>query len=318
MFITSTMDWKENFIFKRKLHQEASEKLKQLPLCNRPNPVFVTEWVDDGRQIVGIGCALRTLLTVRIEPIIKPGLFVTTKDWKLLNTVLFAKGSDYKLKRFPFPLMFAANDFRVDEVMLDPSVAVKSELVKIETGTFSNARKILTVFTKDENSYRYVSVPHYWDATKQVLFELAILRQEINRGKNISNDYSLPRVTHRWFDDRLRIFKIAPPNIPIITFNLETVSSDRDRNPTGEDCDDVIFSAAVYHSHENILYSQVYLPIRGRDEESLLNEIKTMDKYPEYKNHKHLLQVFTCERDLLINLMKLLSPDANSTVLSKS
>ncbi|CAI6367412.1 unnamed protein product [Macrosiphum euphorbiae] len=112
-------------------------------------------------------------------------------------------------------------------------------------------------FLKNHRSpdfYKFAAVTHYWDANRQIVFETICIRKSVN-------DYRVPDVTRRWLDAKLRVYNYPVPEIPIIVFDIETVSADAYRVPTGEHPDDVLFSVSVHHLIEKCLYTLVYLPL---------------------------------------------------------
>lgn len=311
----------ETYALKRQLIEEAKRALSTLPLENNDthgfvsrsipeNIVFVYEWTDDGR-IIGIGCN-RSGVACRLEPKIQPGLFVVSADIEVLREIC-------TLEKYPiivFDVTYDSNNFAVYDLFHNYDLARPCQLVKIITQTTSEVNKLYFKFKKNEFSYKYVCISQYWDITKQIMFELLVKRMAQERQANPSCDlnYNIPNSTMQWFDENLNIYPdISIPTLPLITFDIETVSSDPHRVPDGSDVDDILFTTSVHHVHKKILYTLIYLPLMNRSCDELKQYIK-LDGYeiiPEKtdadKEYENSLEIFSNEIDLLKRTMDLLT-----------
>lgn len=290
----------DRFALDRQVRNEARERLGALADCkNLQEPLFVTEWFDDGTNIVGVGCTRhRGGETAKLTLDVKPGLFLVSGDVQVLRTVAALLGFPNVIEYTG--IRYEANNFNLYDIMCDPQRASDAQLVKIETPTFLEAVILYHRLKRDPKAYRYASVTHYWDATKQVLFELIVRRH------HQSHDYAVPKLTYRWFNSALQVVRLPEPKLPVITFDIETVSTDPDRVPTGEDVNDVLFTASVHHVDKHTVYTLVYLPVVNRTPQSLKEEMLRLDSYPDYGTETNVLEVFTSEVDLLRRTMDLL------------
>lgn len=276
---TSDDSWNDNatdqFALKRSLQAEARERLMTLPEASeRPDPtsgdapmVFVTEWLHDADgALVGVGCD-RTLRTVRMTVrSVRPGVFVVSNNPLTLRATCSIHG--YEITVYE-NLQFRCNNFQLHDLFVDPDLLTRSAmLVKITTNTFDEADRMHRVLRNDSRTYRYACVTHYWDANKQILFETMVRRNAS------ATSLEVPVIIHRWFDAYLRNYDCPAPRLPIITFDIETVSTDPQRVPTGEDANDILFTVSVHHTVESDnddelsgqLYTLVYLPIHRHPE----------------------------------------------------
>lgn len=324
---------RETFALKRQLIAEAKRALPTLPLENDDglvidtydfvsrsapkNVVFVYEWTDDETnhdgRIVGIGCN-RDGVACRLEPKIQPGLFVVSADIEVLREIC-------NLEKYPiivFDVTYAANNFAVYDLFRNYDMARPCHLVKILTQTTSEVNRLYFKFKKNQVSYKYVCISQYWDITKQIMFELLIKRmvQERQANPSCALNYTIPDSTMQWFDEDLNIYSDIPtPTLPLITFDIETVSSDPHRVPDGSDVDDVLFTTSIHHVHTNTLYTLIYLPLMNKSHDELKQYVKLdgYDMIPEKtdadKECENPLEVYSNEVDLLRRTMDLLTVD---------
>lgn len=235
---------REYFALKRQLIYEANQKLCTLPLEQSGDAIkrydnrgltFVFEWCDDGEIIFGYGCNSLGV-ACRIIPKIEPGLFVVSSDISILQEAAALLGYPIQV----YDITYNTNNFAVHDLFEDYSVARPANLVKICTNTVTEAFRLYNKFKSNETSYKYVVVAQYFDVTKQIMFELLIRKvhaqivQNHLKNLNVEIDYTIPESVMCWFDENLNVYKnFPPPKIPLITFDIETVSDDPHRLPTG-------------------------------------------------------------------------------------
>jgi DNA polymerase elongation subunit (family B) len=322
--------------------------------------VYVVEWYDDDTSIIGYGCNTDGI-ACRLQPKINPGLFVASGNCKVLQE--YCKLHGYKM--IQFNITYRSNNFSLHDLFQRPDMNKPCHLVKIETSSVTQANMLYNELKRNEMSYKYACVPHYWDVTKQILFELIVKQNtqrlkkrltrlqkkhesllgkaknyeerqrliiEFQRNKqliheNCSVKYCGPKTSGVWFDDDLNSFNdIVKPSIPIITFDIETVSSDPHRVPDGSHPDDILFTVSIHHMHTNILYTLIYLPLKDKSCEEYKDLIKSKDGYmilPDkrasssttttttennnnFTNCTNVLEVYHTEIDLLKRSMNLL------------
>lgn len=189
----------DRFHLDRQVRDETRARTKTLVDCkNTREPLFVTDWFDDSVNIVGVGCRTGRFggATAKLTLDVKPGLFLVSGDVQVLRTVAallgFANVIVYE------DIKYEANNFNVYDILCDPKTAEDATLVKIETPDFQKAVQLYHRLKRDPKAYRYASVTQYWDATKQVLFEMVVRRHRQ------CGDYAVPKITNRWFDSRYR------------------------------------------------------------------------------------------------------------------
>lgn len=284
------------------------------------NLVYVYEWTDDNASIYGFGCDYNGNAAL-LKPYIKPGLFVLSGDVDLLKAVSSLYGF-HEIEVYE-KFQYRSNNFALWDILIDRSVQKAGILVKIVTPTVADSVKIFRIFRNNSTScYKFASVPLYWDVTKQMLFELLV------RSKCHERDFSrqcpldanqteydplsgvycpLPNPVMCWLDDNLnQHVDIDKPNLPLISFDIETVSSDPNRVPDGTEIDDILFTVSIHHTHTNKLYTLAYIPIRSLSQSELRMLIRK-DGYPEYRDCENVLEIFNNELDLLKRTMQLLT-----------
>lgn len=312
------MNSREFYIFRNDLKNYARSKLcpKYIKNVGNKGAAYIIHWDTDGTNIIGVGCTEskdNKLVKCLMKLNLKPGLFVVTQNVELLKKTLsvyneyFVHETDMK---------FNANTFKLSDLIFNYDVNnTQATLVKIETSTFQKTCELFNRFKYDQKAYVYASVCEYWDPTKFVIFEYML--KKYNKDKV----YCAPKVIFRWFTSNLDPLEpndelLKNPSIPIITFDIETVSSEIQRIPTGEDINDILFSASIHHNHTSTLYTLVYIPVNtiksGKFYKSNGDDIKNyllqLDEYPKYEDILfHEIKVFTNEVDLLIATLDLIN-----------
>lgn len=234
--------------------------------------VFVFEWCHDLNYIYGYGCNNNGTARL-LKANVRPGLFVVSNEPDTLREVCKLYDGDASLRVYN-QIQFKSNNFAVWDLFGSLGAAKYARplcLIKIETLSIASAMKLYYKFKNDNQAYKYVNVSHYYDATKQMVFELMVRRHKYANEKNCTYneiiDYQNINCTMVWLDSNLHEYsQYERPVLPIITFDIETVSSDPHRVPTGDEADDVLFTVSVHHANTNTLYTLIYLPLSSADD----------------------------------------------------
>ena len=251
---------KEYFALKRELLTESNINICDTLKFENDHTkyIFVYEWINNDKNILGYGCDINgNAKCLQIH--CKPALFVVTQDYRCLIEICALYG--YRTQIFK-DITYECNNFAVFDLFYDYDISHKPcYLARIETDTIANTHQLYSKFKYNEMSYKFVSVPQYWDCTKQILFELLVKNHIKCKKANISYDYSkIHDTTMQWFNINLDVnVQLAKPKIPLITFDIETISSDPHRVPKGDHCDDILFTVSIHHTYTNILYTLIYL-----------------------------------------------------------
>lgn len=278
-----------SFDITQAMERDRQLKYREVPICTT-GLVFVIEWLHEDDYLFGFGCDSNGNI-VKLKLDIEPGLYVACADLDLLTARVYMEGFSIVDTR----IHIQSNNFSVYDVLLDESIAQHARLIKIQTKTFRNAIALYRSFVQDKRAYRYAAVTHYWDVTKQIITE-----QKVLFGKPMNSTFC-------WFDSKLNIHDLPSPTIPTITFDIETVSTDPNRVPYGDEPDDEFFSISIHHMHTSTIYTLVFLPIdRSRINFDLKAEMLRLDDYPSYAGAQNILEIYTCERHLLERSMQLL------------
>lgn len=208
-------NWRNNLMKDYKLAIEA-----KLPIENDDNKVFVYKWMDNNIRVIGYGCNEKGEPCC-LEPNIRPGIFGVSSNLMVLQEICEL----YDCRLIVFNVLYESNNFSVHELFTNYSLSRKCHLVKIETETFERAIQIHKYFKYNTNAYKYICVSLYWDPTKLIMFEL-ILLNNINIKSLDDFNYTTPNTINCWFDKNLKRYNLPEPKIPIITFDIETVSTD--------------------------------------------------------------------------------------------
>lgn len=292
--------------------------------------VFVTDWFEDNNNIIGIGCDFNEQ-TCALQLRIPPGLFVLTRNLPVLRAICTILG--YTQLEVYDNLTYVGNNFALYEVLNNQNgiTQSKSFLVKIVTNSYFDVTNLFRRFKTDYKIYNVAAVTMTYDVSTQVLFELVVRHRSkcinlqklgiyVDKQGYELDEFEIPQITYMWFDEYLNYLepdhKFTPPAplLEEITFDIETVSTDPNRVPTGEDVDDVLFTTAIHHVNKNIIYILVYIPI-DRDPSDLKKEMLSLDEYPyfiyENRIQSKVIKVFNNEKKLLIETLKYLRPDSD-------
>lgn len=285
--------------------------------------VFVYEWCDDDKSnIFGYGCNLQgdaCLLPV----VLTPRLFVVSPNPLLLKEIMAIQNYNISM----YPIYYTSNNFNVFDLFLRPELATrKCQLCAIEFPTIAQLNVTYCLLRNNDWAYKYAVVTQYYDVTKQIMFELLLRQYEAN------GTITIPQTTMQWFDYRLNVYnsvEYPAPVLPLITFDIETVSDDPHRVPTGDDVYDILYSVSIHHGHTNILYTLIYLPVNGSGSvtnQNLRTPFEKMysseqlrqlvmddgydvvpDKKVDATQCQNVVECFVSEQDLLQRTMDLLT-----------
>lgn len=293
-----------HFTLKRALVLESKEKLKRDyelygARGEEDDCVCVHEWLDDDESIIGRGCYEDFRFRL-IKPRIEPGLFVVSKDVGVLQ--VYAELNRWSLLVYP-EFKYTCNNFVVGERLYDASVSGELVLCKIVTKRFKDAIDIHTNLKYNVQAYKYVNITHYYDATKQVMFELMVLNR---------TPYVPQQNVEVWFDRDLKRHTekvdVTMEDLPTIAADFETVARDKVRLPMGSARDDILYTAAFLHTEKlegetkRTMYSLALVPASNTPKRELKQKLlddgylNLRDESFEYTQTEEHLLVFKEER----------------------
>lgn len=180
------------FCIQRTLEKESLEKISYNTQESN-SYVFVYEWLNNTKGLLGFGCD-KNGTACHLNVNVQPGLFVLTNELRenVLANVCALRG--YPTVHVYRQWQYHCNNYRITEWIRHPGMdSVPCYLAKIDTHSVEDANHLHRILSKEDRSYHYACIPYFWDAGKQVAFELLV------RGYP-ENGYTTPRVTMRWFD----------------------------------------------------------------------------------------------------------------------
>lgn len=263
--------------------------LKELPRINSDEYLFVVSWHSDGEYIYGRGCKADGSVAV-IKLNIVPGLYGASSDPVMLQYAL----ASHRIKKTKIKVR--CNNFTPMDIFsgLEPTDAT---LVKVCTPKYKDAEALRYYTEKNGTMRPILAVTNYYSPQLQVYFELFV------ENYNKTGKYEHVRTTYRWFNADLKIDLTRPqPKIPMICFDIETVSSLATRVPTGEDKDDVLFSVSIHYAETDEMFCLVYVPIKKSSRE-IGEIIQKLDNYSGFK-----LRIFNSEKSLVKVALEMLYP----------
>lgn len=280
------------FSYKRQIEDETRLELKKVQSSNTTNELFVYEWLDDGDDLVAHGSDNKGNACF-MKLAIAPGLFVVSNRLHILEEYCRLYG--YQLVSYPCH-SYNCNNFNVCDLFNNYNIGDKVQLFKITTETFSETLRVHSFL---KAYHKFVNIPIYYDAHKQVMYEM-IVRSVPGSG--------VPDTVRVWLtsdlDTRDRT-KLPPP--PLIFWDIESVCRDNLKVPMGGASDDILHTASIYHSHISKLWTLIHVPLSNVTASEIKDMIIRDGYFKSYGQTEDCLEVFTNEKDMLIRTMELLT-----------
>ncbi|KAJ8670184.1 hypothetical protein QAD02_001443 [Eretmocerus hayati] len=278
----------------------------------RSERVYVYEWSHTETAIVGIGPDVNGVASY-LETSASPGVYAIASNMDVLALFCSVHKEILSCNKITInseDVMMNTVNFRPSDIMYSDSATRPGNLVKLETRNFEDALAVHRLISYNERAYKFVSVPPYWDATKFVSFECMIVNETWSPEEIAT--------TFRWMTEDLKISSLNEErqfwfDIPVISYDIETVSDLKNRVPTGIATNDNLFTVSVTHWHAKQQFSVVYLPIVGSSSsldcavETLMNHMRSR-KLKHISDDNHFLLVFFDEKEALETVFELLSP----------
>lgn len=324
-----TNDWQYTRIVVNHLNAETRTKIsRHLALSPSSSSslnggrVFVHEWVEtEDRQIVGIGGDLQNNFVI-LQPDIEIGMFALVSDFDVLLAHLISpkiKKLVTKVQSF-HKFKYRCNNFSVLDLMQNYQDLVNTDLclVKICTKKFNDCIYVYNYFKYNPVAYKFINVPMFWTPTWMIMWERFL---RFNAKNETISDYTLPSITDRWMDSNLDCWNGKAPTPNVLSFDIETVSDDPTRVPTGEARNDILMSVSIYDRQKKKCWCLVYLPLSNCQPEEIKSKILNEDTswstdYTDFNSPQVEIECFTTELDLLKRTMDLLTPTKFHYLLS--
>lgn len=275
-------------VITRQLKEETNKALLKYPKCH--DYLFVISWHTDGGNIYGRGCLSDGTVNI-LQLNTTPGLFGVSSDIETLRMLFPSrKIIDTKIK-------FTSNNYTPMNLFSKHNPC-DGTLVKICCQNFIEVNRLKYEIQKNTTLRTCILIPIYYDPHLQVFMELFWINYKRTQ------EYQHIKSSYIWINPNLDIMQKGEPKIPMISFDIETVSSQQSRVPTGEDKDDILFSVAIHYADTDTMKSYVYIPI---NESSRSIRQKLLDN-GEYDD-SFKLKVFNSERKMLECVLYDLSND---------
>lgn len=268
--------------------QQYNQKKQFLPLT-KTKELAIVEWSNDKSFILGYGidddCNFH-----RIDIPTQFGLFVGIKKAHYIS--IFSRHPNIKGIEYIKTDIFANDTTPLDEIF-NQNETNKMILVKLCTYSFPDSKKLYNEFNSSNFQF-YCTLPVSWNLELFMLLERIYIEHKEIKACHFNNNI-LYYDKFSYVNNKL----IQKPHhvdfIPIISFDVETVSPLKERVPTGELFSDVCFSIAFTmeltpNNVEHLIL--VNLPAIDSNNVSFENTI-----------------IFNNERDMLIKAFEILSFD---------
>lgn len=265
---------------------------------------FIHEWLTYDDCLFGIGVDIENNLCY-IEPDIKFGLYVMVnnrKDLQILKNLKYVTG----FTKIPSINLSSVNFTIVD--LIEKSCNTDSVLYKLFTNSFNDSMELFYLFTNNFVLGKFFIPTCVWNLDLFILFEKFV------KTKTWHENYCY----YIWLNNELETLTELKniPEIITLAFDVETVSPDKSRIPTGELYSDYISSASVsiYDNGHLIQHSLVHIPLPV--DVDIEQELKQNDPLKINENvDEHHFYYFHSEYELLRKLFKLFEMGNKSYVL---
>ena len=262
--------------------------------------VYIHEWLTIGKKLYGIGIDENNVQGY-IEPAIKFGLIVTARNNKYIKIL-----ENFALCKTIKKIENVANIKIIGHTIMNTIennfTTNNWKFYKIYTETFANAMELFYLLTNNNVLVNYIKPPCLWNLDVFILLE---------RYKNFGSWTETNNFCYYvWMNENLEILeRKKPTHFEIMSFDVETVSPDPTRIPTGNLYSDYIVSASISIQNEQQQsiqqHSLIYAPID--DSGNLETQLETID--PLKKTHEnvneHKFYYFKTEQSLLQKLFSI-------------
>lgn len=308
---TTDVIFKNTNIKKNILNYEFNYKMRRsVVLWDDEAYIYVFDWITEESSnekdgvdrdiLIAVGCD-RNYNFRKIKLSLKPSLFVCTSQLEVLKTVCLNKFAFEQkfINIINTEIILSCNDYTVLDTLnvTDTTHLGQSTLIKMEVNTIKDLKYLFNFLKNNNQFYKFASTTFYWNVAKQIQFELYCKYRKFHN------------IIHFWVNKNLDINENLPLdihlNLPMITFDIETVSDDANRFPTGEDENDILFTVSIHYVHIQTLFTLIYLPCECINKKNILEKNYYEHKYPFVQTHH--TEIFTTEKELLIATMERLT-----------
>lgn len=280
------MSKQNSFISRQLLNDEYTRnRINSIP-DNTTGSLFVTEWLSYERYLYAVGLTHDESKYRKMKMNINPSLYVWSKqecDLRILmnHRLVVEVGS---IKKVNTPKFHTTADTVIENLCKQLSVDPKWSMYQISTKTFSAATNLYFYIKQNKSILSYIKIPGRWSLEIFLICEFMVKYgcwpSKSFLGEIYNQDLAWIS-TSKEFQPKL------------LSIDIETVSPDNYRVPTGEKKSDIIFSVSmtkVLDSNNSIQYTFIHLPHKDYKTEYVTSAIGASER---------VLKCFHTEVDLL-------------------
>ncbi|UVX94862.1 DNA polymerase [Callinectes sapidus nudivirus] len=264
--------------------------LSSLPTTT--NPIYVLDWQTENASYFAIGID-ESYQYAKLEiKNLESGLFVWALEEKILKHMLVNLNIG-KIESFEHVGNYCNNNVTVFDSLADPHRYENNwKLFKIKTENFIASKNLYNQISNNQNMSHYIATLGQWNISTFLMMEMHVRKKKFIYCVHINKNLEY---VPAWCD---------MGKLPIVVFDIETVSNHDHRLPMGNYIADHIMSVTVIKNTE--LITLCNLPVDNSIEidkaQKLVDEVD-WSKYYYVKSRKCL--IFNNERDLLHELFSI-------------
>ncbi len=260
-------------------------------------PVYAVDWYTENGDFYAIGLDRRGQLVKLKMKDVRPALYVWVVDFDIAKNILVnVLPENSELEKVNSTGSFHNNYVTVFDSITSPHRYGKNwMLCKVQTKTFEETKKLYHVLCGSSSLLYHVSVLGQWNLSTFLTVEMNVRKGDFVYCVGIDQNFR-------------QVADIPKPSLPVVVFDIETVSNYDQRVPMGNFVADHIMSVTVVI--DDTLHTIFNVPVEDEEEEEILKVktyLKLVDSSDYYKVKHRFAHVVTDEVSLLTKMFEILN-----------
>ncbi|UOT91766.1 DNA polymerase [Aratus pisonii nudivirus] len=254
--------------------------------------LFVLDWYINKNEVYAIGLDEQNYLKKMKIKDIQMGLYVWVLDEKKLKSLL-VNLVHYSIEIVKLNNVYLNNGVTVFDSFVNKKRYEKNwMLYKIVTPTYGDSKHLYNIISNNVTLAYHIAVLSQWNVSMFLMMEMHVK----------SNNYIYCISLNNRFEYSNMVNQIN--SLPLVVYDIETVSNLDFRLPMGNFMADYIMSVTIII--DDVLYTLFNIPVTGQEDlvkaENMIKNVDT-SKYYKIKNRK--VYIFNNEIDLLNKMLDL-------------
>uniref|UniRef100_A0AAU8GBU8 DNA polymerase n=1 Tax=Faxonius propinquus nudivirus TaxID=3139431 RepID=A0AAU8GBU8_9VIRU len=270
------------------------QSIEQIPDLEDDDLLFTTQWIVT-IHIYAIGISKKTNKLVKLKTSIKPYLYVWTSDFDMLNILHNLSYLDLSRQIELSEEIKEINNITILDALLINNRKKNYNLYKIPTISHKASMQLHALINNSIEISFYLSVIGVWSLEIFVLLELYL------KSSNLQSIYSI------YINNNLEIIDVLSFQdifIDVISLDIETISHEDHRIPTGENKSDIINSVSIIkYSTKNKECHKINIFNLPISNDEIQNAKKLINN--EYTKEREI-KIVTTEEELLQMIFNIL------------